>query len=158
MLKEEYLVRRLYRSRTNHIIAGVCGGLAEYLEADPTLVRIVFVLVGLLTGIGLLAYIVMWILIPFPGQEGSSASDTIRRGADEIAERARAFGESMRGNGSNGSRARWFVGVILIGLGAIALLGNTHIFLFRWLTFRTLWPLILVILGLAMLFPRLKGE
>lgn len=57
--------RRLTRSMTDKVIAGVCGGFAEYLNVDPTLVRIVFVLLAL-AGLlpGLLAYIVSWIVIP----------------------------------------------------------------------------------------------
>ena len=56
-------VKRLYRSRTDKMIGGVAGGLAEYFNVDPTLVRIVFVLLGVLGG-GVLAYLVMWIVVP----------------------------------------------------------------------------------------------
>jgi phage shock protein PspC (stress-responsive transcriptional regulator) len=56
--------RRLYRSRTEKIIAGVCGGLAEYFNTDPTIVRLIWVLVTLLGGAGILAYIILWILMP----------------------------------------------------------------------------------------------
>jgi phage shock protein PspC (stress-responsive transcriptional regulator) len=56
--------RRLFRSRTEKIIAGVCGGLAEYFNTDPTIVRLIWVLVSLLGGAGILAYIILWILMP----------------------------------------------------------------------------------------------
>lgn len=56
--------RRLYRSRRDRMIAGVCGGLAEYFNIDPTIVRIIAV-VALLAGMGgFLAYIIMWIVVP----------------------------------------------------------------------------------------------
>jgi phage shock protein C len=57
--------RRLLRSRSDRMIAGVCGGLAEYLRIDPTLVRIL-VVVGTVIGFGslVLAYVVGWVLIP----------------------------------------------------------------------------------------------
>ena len=57
--------RRLTRSRTDRMIAGVCGGLAEYFNVDPTLVRLVFA-VGAILGFGsfILLYIVMWIVVP----------------------------------------------------------------------------------------------
>ena len=56
--------RRLYRSRTDRMIAGVCGGLAEYFNIDPTIVRIIAV-VALIAGMGgFLAYIIMWIVVP----------------------------------------------------------------------------------------------
>ena len=56
--------RRLYRSRTNRSIAGVCGGLGEYFKVDPTLIRILFVLFALAGGPGLLAYIILWLVMP----------------------------------------------------------------------------------------------
>ena len=56
--------KRLHRSRTEKMIAGVCGGVAEYLEVDPTLVRVVWVLITLLGGAGLLLYLILWIVMP----------------------------------------------------------------------------------------------
>ena len=57
-------VRRLYRSRNNRMLGGVCFGLADYLNIDPTIVRIAWVLFTALGGAGLLAYIICWIIIP----------------------------------------------------------------------------------------------
>jgi phage shock protein C len=56
--------RRLYRSGTNRKLAGVCGGLAQYLNTDATLIRVLFVVLALLGGPGLVIYLLMWILIP----------------------------------------------------------------------------------------------
>ena len=56
--------KRLYRSRRNRMIAGVCGGLAEYFSIDPTLVRLLFILFLLLGGSALLAYLIMWVVVP----------------------------------------------------------------------------------------------
>jgi phage shock protein C len=58
------MARKLYRSRTDKMIAGVCGGLAEVLDLDPTVVRIVFVLLALLGGHGILLYMILWIIMP----------------------------------------------------------------------------------------------
>ena len=55
--------RRLYRSRNDQIVGGVCGGIAEYFEIDPTLIRILMALF-IIFGIGLIVYIVLWIIIP----------------------------------------------------------------------------------------------
>lgn len=57
-------MKRLYRSRTNRIIAGVCGGIAEYSNIDPTIVRLLWLLVSLLWGAGIIAYIIAVIIIP----------------------------------------------------------------------------------------------
>ncbi|MEJ2707733.1 MAG: PspC domain-containing protein [Anaerolineales bacterium] len=56
--------RKLYRSRTHRMIAGVAGGLGEYFGIDPTLVRLAFVFTALAGGPGLVAYIIMMIVIP----------------------------------------------------------------------------------------------
>jgi phage shock protein PspC (stress-responsive transcriptional regulator) len=57
-------VKRLYRSRHDRMLGGVCGGLAEYLDTDPTIIRLAFALSILLGGAGILAYLVMWIVMP----------------------------------------------------------------------------------------------
>jgi phage shock protein C len=58
--------RKLYRSTSNRQLAGVCGGLAEYFNLDPTIVRLLFVLLALVTAIFpvLLVYLILWIVIP----------------------------------------------------------------------------------------------
>tara|TARA_Y100000310_G_C20411171_1_gene682056 strand:- start:353 stop:541 length:189 start_codon:yes stop_codon:yes gene_type:complete len=56
--------KRLYRSKKNKIIAGVCEGIGEYLDTDPTLIRLFWVFGTLLWGAGILAYIFAWIIIP----------------------------------------------------------------------------------------------
>jgi phage shock protein C len=56
--------KRLYRSRNNRLLAGVCGGIAEYFRWDPTLVRLLFVASLLLPGPQVVAYLVAWIVIP----------------------------------------------------------------------------------------------
>jgi phage shock protein C len=62
--KGEVKMKRIYRSSKEHVIAGVCGGMGEYFDQDPVLFRIIFVLVTLLFGFGILAYLVFWISIP----------------------------------------------------------------------------------------------
>jgi phage shock protein C len=56
--------RKLYRSKTNRKLAGVCGGLAQYFNVDATLIRVLFVLLAVLGGSGLVLYVAMWIIVP----------------------------------------------------------------------------------------------
>jgi len=58
--------KKLYRSQQEKMVAGVCGGLGEYLDLDPTLIRIIWVVITLMGGAGLLAYLIMWIVVPNP--------------------------------------------------------------------------------------------
>ena len=55
---------RLYRSQSEKMFAGVCGGLGEYFGIDPTLVRLFFVLLALLGGHGVLVYLILWLIVP----------------------------------------------------------------------------------------------
>lgn len=56
--------KRLYRSRSNVMIGGVCAGLADYFNLDPTVVRLIFVLLALLGGHGVLVYLILWLVVP----------------------------------------------------------------------------------------------
>ena len=58
------MTKKLYRSRTNKMIAGVCAGLGDFLGLDPTLIRLGMVALVLAGGFGGLAYIVAWIIVP----------------------------------------------------------------------------------------------
>ncbi len=59
-------MKRLYRSKTNKMIAGICGGIGEYFDIDPTLVRIIYVIVSVFSIAfpGILVYLILWAIIP----------------------------------------------------------------------------------------------
>lgn len=57
-------IKRVYRSRTDKKIAGVCGGLAKYFDIDPVIVRLIWILFLFLGGTGVILYIIAWIVIP----------------------------------------------------------------------------------------------
>ncbi len=57
-------IRRLYRSRKNRMLCGVCGGIGEYLDVDPTIIRLLWILFSLAYGVGILAYILACIVVP----------------------------------------------------------------------------------------------
>jgi phage shock protein C len=62
--KEKNQPQRLYRSGSNKVIAGVCGGIAEYFKIDPVIIRLIWVLLVLGYGFGVLAYLIAWLIIP----------------------------------------------------------------------------------------------
>ncbi len=67
------MAKRLYRSRTDRKIAGVCGGIAEYFNIDPTVIRVIAILLLLPGGLpGLLPYIVLWIVVPYKPARGET--------------------------------------------------------------------------------------
>jgi phage shock protein C len=73
--------KRLYRSQSDRMVAGVAGGIASYLGVDPIFVRLGFLLLGLLNGVGALLYIALWLLVP---AEGSITADARERLAQRI--------------------------------------------------------------------------
>ena len=67
--------KKLYKSRKNKMICGVCGGIAEYLNMDPNVVRIIAVILGLIKGAGLIVYLIACIVMPY-NDEDFSEDDT----------------------------------------------------------------------------------
>ncbi len=58
-------IKRLYRSRDDKVLGGVCAGIANYFEVDPVLVRLLWVIFTLVSmGLGIIAYIIAWIIVP----------------------------------------------------------------------------------------------
>lgn len=56
--------KRLYRSETNKVLGGVCGGIGEYFSLDPVIIRLAFVIFTLMGGSGILLYLILWIVVP----------------------------------------------------------------------------------------------
>lgn len=75
--------RILTRSETNRMVAGVCGGLGEHFGIDPTIVRIVFVLLSVFGGSGVVLYLVLWLIVPRASRAGAMPRDVVRDGVDE---------------------------------------------------------------------------
>ncbi len=153
--------KRLYRSRSDRMICGVCGGLAEYFNLDPTIIRIIAVLLVFANGLGILAYIILAIVVPQRDSKTTEPKDTIKENVEEITARAKELGQEIRSTfaGKEDStvagkktrqRPHVIVGIIVIALGVLLLLGNLN--LFWWLRWSYFWPLILVAVGLLIIF------
>ena len=104
-------MERLYRSATQKMIAGVCGSLGEYFDIDPTLVRIVYVLVTIATGvfIGVALYILLWLIVPAEASVGKNVRESMRENVDEMAQSARELGNgyAVRGRQAVVGWSRW---------------------------------------------------
>lgn len=158
--------RRLYRSRTDRVLWGVCGGLANYFDMDPVLVRIIFVLLIFANGLGVLAYIIMAVLVPLEGSKAAAPREAIRENVQEMKQSATELGDEIRsgfakegGPKEQGAgpcpaatehRARNVLGIVLIVVGIFLLLGTLN--LFSWFRWSYLWPVILVVVGLIIMF------
>jgi phage shock protein PspC (stress-responsive transcriptional regulator) len=144
------------------MIAGVCGGLGEYLGVDPVWLRLFFVLLLFATGFGFWAYLILWIIVPEEGRESATPGDTVQANVQDMADRARELGQSIQ-RGLRGDRASAdagptsgpvIVGLAFILLGAFLLLNQLNVF--WWLRWDVMWPMLIILLGGALLFSRLK--
>lgn len=134
--------KRLQKSRTQRIMFGVTGGVAEYLNADVVLVRVAFVLLAVANGIGILAYIALAIFMP----EGAPSASSPGTASAAQPPPSPASDTTHRG--------RYVVGLILIALGVIFLLQQFGFF--WWPGWGTLWPVVLIAIGLALVVGKLR--
>ena len=149
--------RKLTRSRTDEMLGGVCGGLGDYFDIDSNLVRLVFVVLAAASGVGVLIYLALWLIVPQADIEERGAKERIRAGAEEIAEKARTLRNEV-GHASERSTqpAGMIIGAVLILLGIVFLLRNLGFFWVTWLRFDVLWPALLIVGGIVLLWRR-KG-
>ena len=131
--------KKLYRSRENAMLGGVCAGIANYFDTDPSLVRLATVILFFAGGIGILAYIIAWIIIP----KSPLVAATTEAGAQPTSAENEEHSEIAEMTG----RPKFLFGMILIILGCLFLMGN----IFSWFSFFKLWPIILIVIGIVVI-------
>lgn len=140
--------RKLYRSRKNRVFGGVAGGLAEYFGLDPILMRVIFVIITLINGIGLILYIILWIVIPeIPFEmaykvnpdDNSQKSEPHEPGLSSIEQK-------------HESKGRIVVGAILIIIGALFFLEK----MIPSFSFEDFFPALLIIIGIALIWNSIR--
>lgn len=143
--------KKMYRKTDDCIIAGVCGGLADYFEIDETLVRIIFLILTIGGGSGILLYLVLWLVIPKEGKENKNVNweENVKEFADDVSNKAKTVAkefkkeikvEKIKTEKRQGS----FFGLLLILWGGILLIDRLAPMLIRW---DYVWPGILIFLG-----------
>lgn len=152
-------MERLYRSRTERIFTGLAAALARALGVRPGLVRVVFVVLALASGLGLVLYGVGSLLVPAEGTRadryGAVLRENFRSAVAELGAAWRTGGEWLRAwevrriYGSRSVRLQSVAGAALVVLGLLWFLGSLG--LFGWLTFGRFLALALVGAGLAVL-------
>ncbi len=146
-------MNRLYRSRTDRFLGGVCGGLGKYLGIDPTIVRLIFLVLLFTQGFGFLIYLILWILLPVEGGAETSAGSV----GDRLGEGMKGVGEDIRNVAQtpHPQAGLWFgAGLVVLGavlfaerLGEMLGLG----WLTQWINWSTLWPVLIIVLGVALI-------
>ena len=132
---------RLTRSETDKMIAGVCGGLAEYLNLDPVWVRLLFVLLIFASGIGIPIYLVLWVIMPRVEAAGQPGSAVLQ---DNFEDLSQTVSDKMSRLSRPGT-----VGTVLILFGVYFLLSQLG-----WLNGAIFWPIVIIGAGVYMLTRR----
>jgi phage shock protein PspC (stress-responsive transcriptional regulator) len=145
--------RRLTRNTRSAILGGVAAGFADYLEIDPVLARLIFVVLCLAGGSGVVLYLVCWLIMPRDDEVAAGGEPPPVAPADRFAGEVREAGERVVGrlkrSADSPGRSRMIAGVILIAIGALFLLDQ---FLpIAWFSFQHLWPLVIIAIGVAIL-------
>lgn len=140
--------KKLYRSCKSRILGGVCGGLGEYFDVDPVLIRLLFIIALLSGGIGFIVYIVAWLAIPNdPKCEKETAEEEIKAAAHSVADTVKDSVKSRKDDN------RAIVGVAILIVGIIFLAVNASwIPADVWRHFIIFWPVLIVLFGLGLIF------
>jgi phage shock protein C len=135
--------KRLYKSRRYRVIDGVCGGIAEYFDVDPTIVRLLWVLLTLLGGSGIILYIIAMIVMP------TNPELQYQQPADASSTPASTKRSDMRR----------FWGILLILIGAMIFMTNLGWFAaFDWweVSWEIVFPIILILVGVWIMYAKTK--
>ncbi len=143
----------IYRSEQNKFLGGVCGGLGEYFNIDPNIIRLIFILLTVFGGFGLIIYLILWVILPTQSQT-SSGNDRLKENLNDVKEKVLEFAHDIRGSVKEQSPTkphnRNLIAYAAILLGILFLLNN---FGFSYyFNLDRLWPLLLILLGISIIF------
>lgn len=143
---------RLHRVRSKAMLGGVCAGLALYMKVDVTIVRLVFILLAVLPGFGVLLYFALWFLLPT--EEDAAGTDF---STQDMSFRGRRFGREVSDMFvSRRENTIRLAGIGLVILGFLALIRVFIPTVFSWID-RISGPAFLIMLGGILLYLAFKG-
>lgn len=141
-------IKKLYRSETERILGGVCGGFGEYFSLDPNLIRLVFSVLAIAGGSGLPLYLILWVILPRKSKLNLRTEDVISENAEEIKAKTKSFEHEVR-DWSHDQHSRQVFGIILVAVGLLFLLRNLGYI--QFISIGEFWPMVLVCIGLLVL-------
>ncbi len=136
---------KLYRSVSNQMIGGVCGGLGAYVNIDPIFIRLLFILLLFGTDFGFILYLLLWILIPEEGKDYGFKDDS-------FSDRVKSMGNDVQQAVTQPHpQSGLILGAGLIIIGGILFLNQLNFSWLSWMNFDILWPLLLIAGGIVLL-------
>lgn len=155
------MTNRFYRDKSRGTVAGVCAGLANYFGVDPVILRAIFVLWAL-SGSGVAAYILLWVILPEKATLGIPHSEAVRQNVHDIGAEARGLGQDLqsvfgdKAREAGSSRRLMLLGGFIIVMGLSLLADNLH--LLGWFRLHNLWPVALILAGVVLLNRALRAR
>jgi phage shock protein C len=151
--------QKLQKSSTDKIIFGVCGGIAEYFDIDPIIVRALFALVTIAGGSGVVVYIILAVIMPEKDTKAKTQQEIIKENSKQIEAKAIEMADNVEKT-FDSNKSKQIGGIILIIIGIIFLfdtLGYPFVGALIRLSSR-LWPLILVFAGFMLVVKKDNGK
>lgn len=140
---------KLNRPVKDRVIGGVCAGIGEFFQIDPTIVRLIFVLITIFGGGGILLYLILWLIIPSESFSSELTKENIEKSADEIKDTAKEFAKNIKTDVKNINSRRFF-GIAILIVGAILLLESFGFMDLKYVV-KFFPAVIIIILGIAIL-------
>jgi phage shock protein C len=142
---------RLVRPENGRVLAGVCSGLAQWLGLDVTLMRVIFILFGIVTGTGVLVYLVLWIIIP-------SSNDDVNVQKDWSSRAGQMRDDFIQATSKPNMDALRIFGGVLVIAGGFYLLREIKPDWFYWANKGVFWASALIIIGVVLVIRSAKGD
>ncbi|MCX6730619.1 MAG: PspC domain-containing protein [Candidatus Roizmanbacteria bacterium] len=152
MIKNE---KRLLRDSTSKILAGVASGIARYFDVDPNIIRLLFIVLAVCGGSGVLIYILLWLLLPSDTSKTVDGRDMFKENVQQMKEAVQEFAKEVKREAhqevsDKKEKSQQSLGVILVIVGLIFLL--TNLGLLDFFIIKKLWPVLLIFLGILVVY------
>jgi phage shock protein PspC (stress-responsive transcriptional regulator) len=152
------MTKRLYRSQSGAMLGGVCTGLSKYLNINVLWIRLFFVLLAVTSGFGILAYLLLWVVVPREDQVTSKDGVTVIQPTD-FNDKAHMMGDEIKdATSKDNAKLPLFIGIGLIVLGGFAFLNTLPFAWVHYIKNLVLWPAILILAGAVLIIRGFKGD
>lgn len=147
---------RLTRQHDGRIFGGVAVGLARYFNVDVTIVRIIFLILTLFNLFGVIAYVVMWLIMPDAEHTSGDPRDSLRANVDDFTSQAQQYGQQLsdRFGGIEGGQSRVLIGGVLVAVGGLIFLQQTLLPALNIRLGQIMWPIAFIVVGIILITRR----
>jgi phage shock protein C len=142
---------RLVRPENGRILAGVCAGLADWVGLDVTIIRLIFIVFGFMTGSGLLIYIILWVIMP-------SANEAPHAQGDWSSRAGQMRDDFIQATSKPNMDAMKLFGGVLLALGLFFLVKEIRPEWFYWANRGVMWAIVLIGVGAIFVVRALRGD